>query len=103
VGKVIKALVIACCLNWLPVVHAEEVPADKPVQTEVSPAATHTDEKKTKKGGVSTFWIVFIVSILFVLSSATALNTMGKKPPPRGSDKTPPRKKSDNGKNRFRL
>jgi len=99
-----KALVVACCLWWLPAVHAQAETAGTSVEVE-APSTAKAGAEKEKKGGFSVFWVVFLVSILFVISSAAGLNALGGKPPPQGKGKTPPPRKkarSDDAR-RFRL
>lgn len=100
--SLISIVLLFCCLYWLPVVHAEETESGK------SQASAMVDQEKTatkeKKDNFTLFWIVFAVSILFVISSATALNRMGGKPPSGGKEGTPsPRKKPADDERRFRL
>ena len=96
-----KAVVVVCCLCWLPAVHAQQETAGTQVEaTSTAKAGT----EKEKKGGFSVFWVVFLVSILFVISSATALNALGGRPPSHDKGKTPPlRKRAGNDERRFRL
>lgn len=98
------ALVVIWELCWLPSGVADETgESAKDVQVAVQHAAEKPQQEKGH--GFSLFWIVFIVAILFVVSSATALNTLGGKPPPRsGSGDASKRKKAaEDPKDRFRL
>jgi len=99
----IKALLMLCWLCWIPPLHAEDGAVSKP--TASAEIAQESATPKEKKEGFSLFWIVFGVSILFVLSSATALNRLGGKPPSRSEGGTlRPRKESgDEEERRFRL
>lgn len=104
VRNLMKVLIVACSLYWLPALHAAEPAAGKAAQSSEVASPEQAGVKEEKKGGFSIFWIVFLVSILFVLSSATALNRLGGKPPPRGKGGAPrPRKKAANDERRFRL
>jgi len=96
-----KSLIMVYCLCWLPSIHAETPAADKPAQSESTTQAV--TPAKAKKGGMSVFWIVFVIAILFVISSATALNRLGGKPPKHGDNKARPRNKSGTDEHRFRL
>lgn len=103
--KLLGVLALFSCLFWLPAGYAGETAATSSQE----PVAAHQAEKKPEKSeghGISIFLLVFIGAILFVISTATALNALGGKPPPRsGSGTTPkPRKSpSEDPKDRFRL
>lgn len=104
VRNLFKVLLVACCLYGLPALHAAEPATDKSPQSET----TQTEQPGTpqkKKGSVSLFWVVFIIAILFVLSSATALNSLGRRPPShnKGANAPQPRRKSAKDERRFRL
>lgn len=99
--NVVKALMLIYCLCWQPITYAVEPMSDKPVQSETT--TQPQDMAKPKKKGMSIFWIVFAVAILFVISSATALNRLGGKAPKRDNENPRPRNKSGKDRDRFRL
>ena len=103
--KLLVVIVISA-LAWFTSGYAEEHASSVEQKTEATKPAE--DKPKQEEGhGISVFWMVFIGAILFVLSSATALNSLGGKPPPRSGDGTSrrPRKPKDDKdpKDRFRL
>lgn len=102
--KALTVLVlIGSLLFQLPAVAANDAGAESS-----APAGQQEQEKGADKedNGMLIFWLVFAGAVLFVLSSATALNSLGGKPPPRShGDGTGPqrKKKTAEGKERFRL
>jgi hypothetical protein len=99
-----KGLIMVWCLCWLPAVLAEEAPHAQQQPETVAEEGSGTDKEG---GGMTVFLLVFLFSILFVLSSATALKALGgKQPPARGKPRPKPtqtRKKLPEGEERFRL
>ena len=106
--KILQVLVVICCFGGLPLSYAGDPALSQPVQVEVS-----ADDKGEQSGGWSGFTIfllVFVFALLFVISSATAMNALGgKKGAPRSRDEAPPKRKKSTerklpeGKDRFRL
>jgi len=103
--KLLSILVLALCLGGWPSAYAAD-------EGQSAKSAETTSQQKEKKAdtreddGMMIFWLAFLGAILFVLSSATALNSLGGKPPPRrnGDGAEPDRKKNvAEGKDRFRL
>lgn len=86
-------LIMMLVMLWFPTAHAEDIAADvdaaSKTESEVAPdavaprASLHGGRDK----GVSVFWFVLILSLLFVLGSALALNALGGKHPPPGKGK----------------
>lgn len=85
-------------------------------QSQVTPNTTKGAEQavaaepESEEGwsGFSVFLLVFIISILFVASTATALNNMGGKAPPKRPGKPRPKstatgRKLPQGRDRFKL
>lgn len=71
-----------------------------------SAAEAQSQEKDEGWSGTTIFLLVFIFSVLFVLSSATAMNALGgRKPTPRPGPRrqSPGERKKPEGKDRFRL
>lgn len=102
--NLMKVILVACCLYGLPALHAAEPVTGKPPQSEATGTAQPGTPQK-KKGSVSLFWVVFIIAILFVLSSATALNALGRRPPShnKGAGAPRPHRKPAKDERRFRL
>jgi hypothetical protein len=103
--KLLGVLLLFSCLFWLTAGYAEEAE----VTSGQASDTTHQVEKKPEKSeghGISVFLLVFIGAILFVISTATALNALGGKPPPRsgsGTTTKPRKSSSEDPKGRFRL
>jgi hypothetical protein len=97
-------ILLGCLAAWT-ATFAQEAPANGEA---VSAPANSEDTAEDKEGwsGMTVFAVVFIFALLFVLSSATALNNLGGKkrqPPQPRSKTTPSRRKVPEGKDRFRL
>ncbi len=102
--NILKAMLLLVCLSGFSMAVAQESMAEPVVQDQPVSEGGVEAPKAKKKGGFTLFLIVFLVAVLFVLSSATALKRMGGKPPLRV--KTPPpnrRGKLPEGDKRFRL
>lgn len=104
-------VVLLCTLLWMPVLQA--APAGGEVATDGT-SVEHSveappDQPDEGWSGFSIFLLVFTVSVLFVLSTATALNRMGGgggKPPtgrPRKPTTTAKRSSLPKDRERFRL
>ena len=110
--KVIQTLFLLCCFGIImtSAVAAEEsgdvAESEATAQADAEAQEAQSGEEKEKKGwsGMTIFLLVFIFSVLFLISSATAMNRLGGKPPPRQEGQGPsPRRKAQTGKERFRL
>lgn len=108
--KILQTLLLLCCLG--PIAATQAAADDAVVENEATDQTDGESQdaqrgvKKEKKGwsGMTIFLLVFTFSVLFLISTATALNRLGGKPPPRPkSSDTSPRKKAKTGKERFRL
>lgn len=60
---------------------AAQVEVPSSTQSLAPETAPETDESERKAKGKSLFWIVLVISLLFVVGSASALNAMGGKQP----------------------
>lgn len=83
------------------------LPESEPTVVEM-PADGKTDQAKAGWSGMTIFLLVFVFSILFVISSATTMNKLGgkgKKTPPKQRPRkaTSSNNKIPHGKDRFRL
>lgn len=109
-SKLLQLLII-CTLLWLSPLQAAPdsgVSADG-TESELT-AEVPPPEKAEGWSGFSIFILVFVISVLFVLSSATALTRMGggksSKPPKRAVKSpaaSPKRSRIPQGEDRFRL
>ncbi len=93
------------CLHGFTSAYGIEALPDETVQetqaaTEKAAAAPQEAEKNN---GFSVFLVVFLIAVLFVLSSATALKGLGGKPPARRTAKPSSPRKLPEGNKRFRL
>lgn len=107
--KLLQVLVVMGCLFGLSQGYAAEAPVSAAVQVE-APAEGKDAEESKGWSGFTIFLLVFVFALLFVISSATAMNALGGKGrAPRNRDEaTPKRKKSTEsklpeGQDRFRL
>lgn len=108
--KFLQTLLLLCCLGPIVATHAaaEDVVVENGTTAQAAGESQHAQsgEAKEKKGwsGMTIFLLVFIFSVLFLISSATALNRLGGKPPPRQKGQTnSAQRKAQTGKERFRL
>lgn len=106
--KLLQVLVVMGCLFGLSQGYAAEAPGSAAAQVEVP--AEGKDAESKGWSGFTIFLLVFVFALLFVISSATAMNALGGKGrAPRNRDEaTPKRKKSTEsklpeGQDRFRL
>lgn len=100
--RFLGVFLLVACLVWLPsggFAAAQEVPTGATAQKSAK------KPQKEKGNGVTLFLLVFGGAVLFVLSTATALNSLGGKPPAKRDDARAPARRSANGdpKSRFRL
>lgn len=90
-----KWLMIVLAMLWLGTAQAgERAPGEKAVSTvenAVAPGSASSGEVQHKGKGVTVFWVILALSLLFVLGSALALNALGGKP------RLPPGKGKDSG------
>lgn len=94
-ATVAKWLMIVLAMFWLGTAQAEERASDEKevstVENAVAPGSASHGEVQRKGRGVTVFWVVLVLSLLFVLGSALALNALGGKP------RLPPGKGKDSG------
>lgn len=101
--KLVTILLVLFCLGGPPAVQAEQAPDAESAQA-AAPAGEEQAPEEEGWSGFSIFLLVFVFSVLFILSSATALSRMGGKPPPRTPHKpSSQRPGGSDGKDRFRL
>jgi hypothetical protein len=105
--RLLALIIIAGLSGAVPALGAEtpQAPAQPPVGEQ------QVGDEEEGSDGMLVFGLVFLFALLFVLSSATALNTLGGKPRAnKDKDKprprpgpAPTRNKMPQGKERFRL
>ncbi|MEJ2407167.1 MAG: hypothetical protein P8171_23365 [Candidatus Thiodiazotropha sp.] len=102
--KLMRALLLLLVTCGMMPVYAETVSVEPSSPVEKASPAKKDIEGKEKSNGMTLFLLVFIGAVLFVLSSASALNALGGRPP-RKDGTTPPvkKKKSGDERDRFRL
>lgn len=106
--KLMHILFVLVCLAGFSTSYATETPISE--QTQMEEPAKEKDAKSEGWSGFTIFLLVFVFALLFVISSATAMNRLGGKGwAPRSREATPPtpKKTTDSklreGKDRFRL
>ncbi len=103
--KLLQLMVLLGCLAAWPAAFAQE-PVDNGEAVSAPASSEVAAEEKGGWSGMTVFAVVFVFALLFVLSSATALNSLGGKkrqPPPSRPKTTPSQRKVPEGKDRFRL
>ncbi|MFO7592584.1 MAG: hypothetical protein R6X15_00875 [Pseudomonadota bacterium] len=106
--KLLKLFVVIGCVGGMPLCYGGDAPVSESAQVEAS--IDDKDEKSEGWSGFTIFLLVFVFALLFVISSATAMNALGgKKGAPPGRDRKPPQRKKitgdklPQGKDRFRF
>ncbi|MCW8827897.1 MAG: hypothetical protein OQK94_02450 [Gammaproteobacteria bacterium] len=101
--RVLQAIIVMCCLVSFSALYAQETSPAEQLTIEAQ-ADEKGDGEQKGWSGMTIFWLVFAFSVLFLISSATALNRLGGKPPPiRKKPETRPRSKANESRGRFRL
>ena len=78
---------------WVPCAQAQtgaaDVPSDRDVEVSSSAesAAAQAEPKKRKAKSSGLFWIVLVISLLFIVGSASALSAIGGKQPASRQDR----------------